>query len=394
MKILLVNDLSVGGGAEVQHWRELNLLKTMGHEVYSLTFDEKLPTSAGPKYNIPILENSVQKFLTRMSESRYREQVEEIIDGIQPDVIHLNNIIKVPLALYNCVASYPCMQTIRDYGAICPKSTCIHDDFSICKGEMIEECRQCKRPIKERIKEILRRKSQRARMKAVDLFVSPSNALADACSRNHIETICLNNPFDFSLLPERKFNYSRKNFLYYGVISEAKGVGILLNAFQTFSTRYPDATLSLAGRIDKSFKDKFLSRINNIRNISYLGILSNQEMLDVLSTVYCVVVPSLWIENYPNTVLEPLASKVLVIGSDRGGIPELIQDSRFTFDVTNQKSIIEALGKAYDLSEEEYRSYVSDASERIRVENSLQRYYDKLYFLLRETILKNREEQS
>lgn len=378
MRILMVNDLQVEGGAEVQHWREYDLLRSKGHEVYSLTFDGNAPLSDGPKFNIPIQQNDVQKLVTRALCLGPKKKIHAVLDEIRPDLIHVNNVVKCPLAIYDSLAKYPCVQTIRDYGAICPKSTCVHPDYSLCGGIKLADCSLCDLNRTQTLKSKLMPGIEHARRACVDVFVAPSQALADACTRNGLKTLCINNPFDFSKLPERDIDFSGRGFLYYGGISENKGVGRLLEAFGRFSSVHPGANLTLAGRVAPEFMSQLEKALKEDERIEYLGVLENEEMLRVLSCAYCVVTPSLWIENYPNTVLEPMAAGVLVIGSNRGGIPELIQNDELLFDVTDTASIAECMEHAYVLSEEQYRSITSAGAKRVRENNSLDRFYERL----------------
>lgn len=377
MKVLLINDKSSEGGAEVQHWREYELLNSKGHEAFSLTFDENMERSGSPCFNIPIGGNVVQKFLIRASSRSYRPAIHSVISSVRPDVIHIGNAIKSPLALYKEVESYPCVQTIRDYGIICPKSTCILSDYSICDGYKFNDCKKCNMGTVETAKSCLLPRVNQARLAAVDVLVAPSQALADACSRNGFETLCLNNPFDFKLIEDEGVACSSKSYLYYGVISEAKGVGQLAEAFRRFSAGKPDVSLSFAGRVENKFADAFQNILKRY-GFNYLGVLSNHDVLEHLKSTYCVVVPSLWIENYPNTVLEPLASRILVIGSNRGGIPELIQNDKLVFDVTNVRSIVETLDYTYTITPQMYSQIAISSSERVRRENNLELFYQKL----------------
>lgn len=378
MRILMVNDLQVEGGAEVQHWREYDLLRSKGHEVYSLTFDGNVPLSDGPKFNIPIQQNDAQKLVTRAFRLGPKKKIHAVLDEVKPDLVHVNNVVKCPLAIYGALAKYPCVQTIRDYGAICPKSTCVHPDYSPCGGIKLADCSLCELSRIQTLKSKLMSGIEHARRACVDIFVAPSQALADACTRNGLETLCLNNPFDFSKLLERNIDFSSRGFLYYGGISENKGVGRLLEAFDRFSSVHPDASLMLAGRVAPEFRSQLEKALKVNKRIEYLGVLENDEMLRVLSCAYCVITPSLWIENYPNTVLEPLAAGVLVIGSNRGGIPELIQNNELLFDVTDITSITGCMERAYTLSEEQYRSITSASARRVRENNSLDRFYERL----------------
>ena len=54
---------------------------------------------------------------------------------------------------------------------------------------------------------------------------------------------------------------------------------------------------------------------------------------------YCVIVPSKLFDNYPTTVLEAMGNKTLVIGSNVGGVAEIINDPLFLFDLSNVNSV-------------------------------------------------------
>lgn len=41
-----------------------------------------------------------------------------------------------------------------------------------------------------------------------------------------------------------------------------------------------------------------------------------------------VVVPSIWVDNYPTIILEGMAHSVGIIASDRGGAVDLLSDGR------------------------------------------------------------------
>lgn len=383
MKILLINDLRVAGGTEVQTKREFELFKSQGHDVSLLTFDAdyELCVSRNKEqlYNIPIRLNNFQKIYHRYFTSKAISQnIKEVLAVVRPDVIHINNIVQIPLDVFACVGNIPTVQTLRDYGVICPKSTCIDKSGAACRGYKFGNCCQCiglnlvnlaKIKILDNI--------NAARCKNIKKFVAPSAALALACTNNGIQTECLNNPFDFKIIKKSVITYKAKNYLYYGKISREKGVSELVRAFDVFSKNHSDAKLIFAGSVAVEYWQEF-QKICGKPYVEYRGVLKNADIMALYNEIYCVVVPSLWIENYPNTVLEAIANKTYVIGSNRGGIPELIKNKDALFDVLDKQDIIEKLEYSYRLSDEDYREQVVARYLDIKVNNSLEAYYKKL----------------
>ena len=383
MRILLVNELLEKGGTEIQTKREFDYFTMKGHEVFLLTFDPSANDSfEDNRINIKCDFNLYERIYHRLWCSKSAtNQIKKLLQTINPDVIHINNVWRLSLDVMRAVSDYPTVQTIRDYGAICPKLTCIYSDGSICGGYKHSHCKQCVYSSFElRLKYISMCRYNRIRLRSISTFLAPSKALADACTMNGIKTACLNNPFDSSRITvSPKTKHSRKILLYYGLISEMKGIDQFVHALDTL--QQDDYEMWFAGDIEANYRGQFNKILSEHSGFKYLGKLQYQAVMDLYKDVYCVVAPSLWIENYPNTVLEAIANKTLAIGSNRGGIPELIGNDCFLFDVTNIKDIAGTAKYALSISEEEYKSHTEERYQYIRNNNSLESYYTALISL-------------
>jgi glycosyltransferase involved in cell wall biosynthesis len=242
---------------------------------------------------------------------------------------------------------------------------------------MFGKCGRCiGNNIELRFKTRILYKINTARKKAINRFMCPSEALTKACNLNGLPTVCINNPFDMSIVKKDEMAKT-KVFLYYGRVSSDKGVSILVKVFSEFQKGHPDAVLWIIGSVSPEYKDEF-SNICSNKCIEYKGCLKNKDIMELYRQVYCVAVPSLWLENYPNTVLEAIANKTLVIGSNRGGIPELIGNDNYLFNVLDEQDILKKLSYAYGLDTEEYIAVTNLRYEWMKKNNSLDRYYETL----------------
>ena len=63
-----------------------------------------------------------------------------------------------------------------------------------------------------------------------------------------------------------------------------------------------------------------------------------------------VVVPSTWHENFPYVILQSFAAGKAVLGSDRGGIPELIEHGRsgFIYTALDHRSLADYINILWD----------------------------------------------
>lgn len=380
MKLLIINDFAEFGGTEVQTKREYENFTAHGHEVFLMTFDPNKKKLFDNHFNIVLGKSVLSKVFNKLFvNKKLRKQIIEMIERIKPDYIHVNNAFACGLTLYSVLRNYKTVQTMRDYLAVCPKSTCIHDDFSVCEGYLYGKCSKCL-SLKGRLKKrVYFNKVIKARKETVSMFVCPSQALTDKCAKNGYNIICLNNPFDFSKIKTtEKVCGKDKIYLYYGAINKIKGVEILIEAFKKFHATVADVRLVIIGKVASTYDDEFQKAIFGIDYIEYKGYMSNADMLNYMVNVYCTVVPSLWLENYPNTVLESMASRTLVIGSNRGGMVEMIENSRLLFDILSIDSLVDTLRFTYGLEENEYRQIVEANYTKVIERNSLETYYNQL----------------
>lgn len=75
--------------------------------------------------------------------------------------------------------------------------------------------------------------------------------------------------------------------------------------------------------------------------------------------------------------------ETIVIASNRGGIPEMLDDNRgFLFDIMDDKSILKELQKVYSLNEVEYSNIVENGRKYIEDNNSFEKYSKKINLIL------------
>ena len=82
-----------------------------------------------------------------------------------------------------------------------------------------------------------------------------------------------------------------------------------------------------------------------LKNIEILGFKSGKELYTIVANSKCVVLPSEWYENGPYSAIEALKLGRPLIGSDLGGIPELIDEGENGYifknaNILNLKNII------------------------------------------------------
>ena len=112
-----------------------------------------------------------------------------------------------------------------------------------------------------------------------------------------------------------------------------KGQDFFLETAQTLLRKGEEFEFVLVGGGSNLSKYKDLYKH---RSILFCGRLQNP--LSVLKECDLLVVPSL-ADSCPNTVMEALYNEILVLGSKRGGIPEILKDEESLFDLDKNELV-------------------------------------------------------
>ena len=141
-------------------------------------------------------------------------------------------------------------------------------------------------------------------------------------------------------------NTAFENFiLFVGGLEQVKGVKFLIEAFAKISPEFPDFKLVLIGA--GSELNNLKSQISNLKlegKVEFRGRLSLEQTKDIMRNCYCLVLPSLS-EGLGRVLMEAMALSKPVIGSQVGGIPDLIENGQngFMFEMGNADQLAEKL---------------------------------------------------
>jgi len=148
--------------------------------------------------------------------------------------------------------------------------------------------------------------------------------------------------FISTLKKQKPADAAAVRFGYLGSLSPQKGIELLLRSLSDLHAAGWELWVGGKGTPDYEAR---LKGHHASGNISYKGFVRPE---DFLSEIDVLVVPSVWGEPLPTVVVEAFAHGVPVIGSRRGGIPELIEDGRtgLLFDPAHPGSL-EAMLKRF-----------------------------------------------
>lgn len=270
-------------------------------------------------------KNSIQKLFWHINDAenaRYDKKFIELFKDFKPNILFTNNLSGFSVRAWKLAKKFniKIVHTLRDYYLQCPKSIKYKNDQNC-----IKQCFDCK---------ILSVQKKRISQN-VDAVVGISNFILD----NHISNGYFSNAthkviyngFSFDKVKQINKRENKLVFGFIGQINKSKGIEFLLKSFREIE-EIDDWELLIAGNINNAYLTS-LKNINNSKKIAYLGYIDSTlffKSIDIL------IVPSLWEEPFGRVVLEGLIHKKVVLGSNIGGIKELLDNNKdFLFNPHN-----------------------------------------------------------
>ncbi|MFV0455138.1 MAG: glycosyltransferase family 4 protein [Pseudomonas sp.] len=332
MKILLLHSLYVphiGGGAEIIVRQLAEGLQDRGCDVTVLVTGPETGLHEEVHNGVRIYRAGLYNFYWHYTQTRanpllrlgwhyrdrynrrMRQHVREVIARERPDVVLCNNLTGWSISAWDEIstAGIPIVQVLHDLYLLCPKDTMFN------KGRSCErQCGLCS----------TFRQRHGAASAQVDAVIGVSRFILDKVSGHgyfsRASRHLVHNATVASEATSRQHHSGLLRYGYIGTLSENKGVSWLIRQFQTLSI---NATLEIAGRGKLDYEAQLNAMVDpaKVRLVGYQDADAFMRNIDVL------VVPSLWDEPFGLVAVEACARHLPVIATDRGGLPEIIQDN-------------------------------------------------------------------
>ncbi|MCB0208597.1 MAG: glycosyltransferase family 4 protein [Anaerolineae bacterium] len=411
------------GGVEAYTLRLAHALQQRGHTVHILTGEpiDKPDLSIEIKnelfQGIPLIRLEYD-FLRRPVAYRaaYHDpavtaQIKSILYEVQPDVVHATSLSLLMGGTIEAAKSLklPFIYTATDFVLTCRRGTYIKYDNSICtEKEEVALCTECMRPhttleiqlerayrllpetlaggvlpvlenfIGKRADFVHAATSIKHRFRylpywreQIDHVIAPSSYIRDRLLLNNfpVERITVSPygitppPPDFKKIPSSKIRFG-----YIGRITPIKGVHLLIEAFTRLNLQ-DGVELTLYGKADVNaelYIQKLKQKVEGAANIKFAGFVDNAKISDLYQKIDVLVVPSIWPENSPITILEAQAHGIPVIASDVGGITDLVnhESNGLLFANQNVDDLIRQIKRC--VSSPEFVSKLATRSQLIK----------------------------
>ena len=328
----------------------------IGHQVHVIAQHETKPSAPAPYTLVEYQSKRIIPFALKNVESD--SDSEKILDYIACnhfDLIHFHMALDLPLDFFRRFSrmKVPYVVSLHDYFYICPRIIMVDQSGAVCRQVDLNKCATCVGLLDQirSLKSIARRvgiqlpriKSSAAsvRMEAMKCFLQNANMLLPVSNRTaeiykqivphgrfRVEQIGNESAL---ALQTQKSPSEKIRFTFLGTLNKAKGAEVFQWILQNVTRA--DFEFHFYGRAYEEF-DKTLSRLGLIVHGSYQPndvptIMANTDIGMVLST---------WEDAGPQVAMEFINYGIPVIGTRRGGIPDIVsEDSGFLLDPENPK---------------------------------------------------------
>ena len=370
MKILLIDKFhNIFGGAERAYFDTANVLKNNGHQVafFSMQHKDNKETKWSKYFvkNVD-LRNKDYSIFKKISVAfriiwnfEAQKKLNALLDEFKPDVVHMHLIYHQlsPSIIWTLKKrNIPMVMTLHDFKHVSPNynmlvrgkiwekspwhcigDRCVKDSFSksvICTFEHY---------FHKLIKTF----------EKVDVYIAPSKFLAKKYKEKGFSKEILHVPQPLSknffkpckITEEQNQKYPKNYILYFGRLSYEKGLDVLIEAFSKSKAQ----NLVFVGKGDqKEVLEKLAKELKIEKKVYFVGYKSGEELKSWICNAKATVMASACYENMPYALLEALASGVIVIAANMGGMPERIIDGEngFLYNPKDKNDLIKKINKA------------------------------------------------
>lgn len=195
---------------------------------------------------------------------------------------------------------------------------------------------------------------------------------------------------------KQNINPKKKNIiLFVGLISEIKGVPMLLDAFEKVSPEIPEYELWLAGKDRINIQDR-INQLTCKNKIKYLGF--RKDVYDLMAQSQILVVPSKY-EGFGFITAEAMLNHTLVIGRDIAGTKEQMDNAaqmkgrEVALRFNTAEELAEALNTASKINDSEYKAITEDAFDVVCKLYTTERNAENILEFYKHVISKRNQEK-
>lgn len=377
MQVLVVhNAYQERGGEDFSVEREIELLRERGHRISTFfVSNDDIPSMSRARLAVDTVWSSSSK-----------RSLKERLQSERPDMVHFHNTFPLisPAAYYAAHSEgVPVVQTLHNYRLLCPNALFFRDGGACedCLGKpvpwpgVVHACYRESRAASGVVAGMLTvHRFLKTWTEKVDVYI----ALTEFARRKFIE----------GGIPAEKIAV-KPNFanpdpgpgegkggyaLFVGRLSEEKGVGTMLRAWEILGDRIP---LKVVGA--GPLAERVSGAVERLSGVEWMGQIPGEQVTELMKDAAFLVFPSTLYEVLPLVIVEAFATGLPVIASDIGNVSSLIDHGRIGlhFRLGDGEDLAAQVGWALSHPDELCRMR-REARAEFKAKYTAQRNYERL----------------
>jgi glycosyltransferase involved in cell wall biosynthesis len=304
--------------------------------------------------NRPAIEHDYANPLREAENPQLERLFAQLLDQIQPNLVHFHNLVGLCISLIRVAAEkkLPNIVSLHNYWYICPRDDLFNRHEHRCLGPFISKnCSGCV-PVSNRL--LLKEDDFQKRAEFSRLMLSKFATRLIAVSqrvKQIYETFGIPSDKIFvqrigsrcAELLWRQLGRKRRidkrrigdkvRFGFIGVIIPRKGVHKILEAVTKLVDCSGKFEVKIYGAAPFADYNERLERYQKEypilqQHVSFCGPYNQKMLAELLDAVDVAIIPPIWEDTGPQTVMESLAAGLPVIGSRTGGIPDFVEEGK------------------------------------------------------------------
>lgn len=243
-----------------------------------------------------------------------------VIRGIlkkeRPDVVQIHNYRGLSASVFSAVKSLniPLVFTVHDYSLMCPKSDLLKKSGEICDQPLLV----CK--LYKAFKGFA--VDSKPDLVTADTYFVLDKLKEQGFFKSSRAEKLPTTPIEMTGNEKVDKDFETVDILFVGSLGRFKGVHILLTAFRQLERE--DIRLHIAGAGPDEAELRKITADDS--RITFYGLVPWEKLTELYRRANVTIVPSVFCEPLGFVILESFRSGTPVVGSNIGGIPEVIVD--------------------------------------------------------------------
>ncbi len=352
----------------------------MGAEIHVLARPDGSPPPSGCVLHT-YSPSTVRPFsLQNVEEDANTAQIDSLLATEEFDIVHFHMVLDLPLKfLENFSAKGKTyLVSLHDYFYLCPRIFMVAPDSTVCRQVDIAKCRSCVGKLDQ--VDLLRRAANRLGVRlpriSSDAVIRRSNAMRDFLSGAALLLAVSNRTASIyqeivpyaqikveqigsasaSGAPVAKEPSNKLRVTALSTLNKVKGAEVLEKLMKLVSRE--DIEFHFYGRTFDGYERRLGSQ-----GMIFHGPYSARDLPVIMANTDIGLVLSIWEDNGPQVAMEFVNYKIPVLGTMRGGIPDIVAS---TSGVLFEPDLPNEISRASAWLENVSKSELAELSNRIR----------------------------